>query len=144
MKKILYCSIVLICSLFVCACPDSSPTPDPEGTVYKQTVTLPSTDADVVVTLGDLNTAVRELDGLADWLTVIKQSYISGAPSVRLIAQDNDGDGDRSCVVTVTATSGDKVLLSVLQKKKEQQEPKTGIDDLHGDVTDQPAYSRGR
>jgi hypothetical protein len=42
--------------------------------------------------------------------------------------------------VTITAVSGDKVILSVTQLGAE----KTGIDDYHDVPTDKPAYSRQR
>ena len=116
-----------------------------EGNVFQQTVTLPSEKADTTVALDNLKSAIKD-DGLeydADWLTVIKQGYTSGSPSLRLIATDNVKDDEstnsRNCTVTVTAISGDKVLLSVTQ---EGEERKTGIDDSHDMPTDQPAYSR--
>ena len=119
--------------------------PTPEGQTFQQSVTLPEEKADMIVTLDSLESAIK-VDGLeydADWLTVVKQTYTSGSPSLRLTATDNVKDCEstdaRSCMVTVTATSGDKVLLSVTQEGSER---KIGIDDSHDIPTDQPAYSR--
>ena len=117
--------------------------PEPTGQTYQQAETLPAEDADKTVTLTNMTTAVKDLEYDADWLTVARQSYTSGSPTLRLTATDNVKDGEttnvRSCTVTVTATNGDKVLLSVTQQGAER---KTGIDDSHDVPTDQPAYSR--
>ena len=99
--------------------------------------------ADKTVTLTNLKTAIKDIEYNADWLTVIKQTYTSGSPSLRLTATANVKDGEstnsRSCTVTITANSGDKVLLNVTQQGAER---KTGIDNPHDTPTDQPAYSR--
>jgi len=117
--------------------------PDP-GQTFQQSVTLPAENAsNVSVTLNNLNSAIKDIEYDAEWLTVIKQTYTSGSPSPRLTATDNVKNGEtkssRSCTVTVTANSGDKVLLGVTQEGAER---KTGIDDSHDMPTDQPAYSR--
>ena len=115
------------------------------GQTYRQAVTLPATQADTVVTLSDLKSAIGSIEGGEAWLTVTKQPYTSGAPNVRLTATVNENDEPRSSVVTVTATSTDKVLLTVTQQKAEPQEPEqptTDDGDLHDVVTDQPAASR--
>ena len=116
---------------------------DSEGRTYQQAETLPAEDADKTVTLTNLTTAVKTLEYDADWLTVAKQNYTSGSPSLRLTATDNikagESTSDRSCTITVTANSGDKVMLKVTQQGAES---KTGIDDIHNEPTDQPAYSR--
>lgn len=119
--------------------------PEPTGQTYQQAETLPAEKADMTVTLTNLTTAIKDIEYNTDWLTVIKQTYTSGSPSLRLTATDNVKDGEtttaRSCTITVTATSGDKVLLTVTQEGVER---KTGIEDSHDTPTDQPAYSRRR
>ena len=117
--------------------------PEPTGQTYQQTEMLPAEKADMTVTLTNLKTAIKDIEYNADWLTVIKQPYTSGSPTLRLTATDNVKDGastdTRSCMVTVTAASGDKVQLSVTQQGAERR---TGIEDSHDTPTDQPAYSR--
>lgn len=148
-KYSLLLAIVAIMTLVACGGDDNGPSPlnpvDTEGKTYQQSETLPAESADKTVTLTNLKTAVKDIEYNADWLTVIKQTYTSGSPSLRLTATDNVKDGEstsaRTCTVTVTANSGDKVLLSVTQEGAER---KTGIDDSHDVPTDQPAYSRRR
>ena len=114
-----------------------------EGKTYQQSVTLLAENANETVTLTDLKTAVKDTEYNADWLTITKQTYTSGSPSLHLTANDNVKDGAstdaRSCTVTVTANSGDKVILTVTQ---EGAKCKNGIDDSHDQPTDQPVYSR--
>ena len=143
-------AFMLVLVLVACGGDDKKePSPlnpvEPEGKTYQQSEMLPAEDVDKTVTLTNLNTAIKDIEYNADWLTVIKQSYTSGSPSLRLTASDNVKDGEttssRSCIVTVTANSSDKVLLTVTQEGAER---KTGIDDSHNIPTDQPAYSRGQ
>ena len=110
----------------------------PEGKTFRQAVTLPAVKADTIVVLTDLSTAISSVEGHDGWLKSEVIPYTTGSPSLRLTAADNEGDNPRSCVLTVTSASTDKVLLSVTQKNEELD---TGIDDLHGVVTDQPAAS---
>ena len=90
-----------------------------------------------VVTLNKLSTAISTVENSAQWLTVEKEPYTSGSPQVKLRSKDNPDKVERKCNVTITATSGDKVILSVTQ-----QSEGTEIDDLHGSQTDKPAYER--
>lgn len=142
-------TLAVMCVLSACGGDDNDePSPlnpvESEGRSYQQAETLPAEDADKTVTLTNLTTAVKDFEYYSDWLTVSRQSYSSGSPTLHLTATDNVKDGEttsaRSCTVTVTATSGDKVLLVVTQEGVER---KTGIDDSHDMPTDQPAYSRG-
>ena len=117
------------------------------GKIYAQNVFLPAEEANnVIVTLGDLRSAIKEMGGGAEWLTVIKQNYTSGSPAISLTATDNMRNGAstdvRSCTLTVIANDGNQVILTVIQEGHQYEAPKTGIDDNHDIPTDQPAYSR--
>jgi hypothetical protein len=152
MKNLVY-MLVSIAVLLFAACGGSSSddeggsTPagstSPNGQTYQQSVTLSATDADKTVTLNKLTSAIQTYSGGADWLTVLKENYISGSPALRLKATNNERDGEttqaRSCNVTIVSTSGNKVILTVTQDGAER---KAGIDDSHDVVSDQPAYSR--
>ena len=141
--------IVAMITLTSCPCHEEveEPSPvnpvNPEGQTFQQSVTLAARDADETVVLRDLNTAIKDIENNSEWLTVAKQTYSTGSPSLRLTASDNIKEGSssvaRNCAVTVTATSGNRVLLSVSQ---DGADSRTGIDDSHDIPTDQPAYSR--
>ena len=148
-NKIISLLLAFVAIMTLTACPGEKKEPsplnpvNPEGKTYQQAETLSAENADKTVTLTNLKTAIKDIEYNADWLTVIKQSYTSGSPSLRLTATANVKDGEstnsRSCTVTITANSGDKVLLNVTQQGAER---KTGIDNPHDTPTDQPAYSR--
>lgn len=121
-----------------CCCHDN------EGQTFQQSVTLSAEKANnVLVTFNNLKSEIKDIKGGADWMTVIKRTYISGSPTVDLTATDNVKDGEttesRSCNLTVTDKNGDKVILSVTQEGAERR---TGIEDSHDVPTEQPAYSR--
>ena len=112
----------------------------PTGQTYQQSVTLDAHGSQQTVTLTDLKSKIDDVANSADWLTVLISTYSSGSPSLVVSAKENTDTKTRSCTVTVTAKSGDTVLLTVEQEAAEEQ--KTGIDDSHDIPTDKPAYSR--
>lgn len=137
-------AVMVMMSLMACGDDDNSTT-STEGKKFKQEIVLPAENAFEKVTLTDLNSAIKEIDYNAEWLTVVVETYTSGSPVIGLTATDNLEGGAstyaRSCTVTITAKGGNSVLLSVRQ---EGVEISTGIDDSHDIPTDQPAYSRGQ
>lgn len=104
-----------------------------------QEIAMPPKASEQVVKLTKLSTAIStvEKDNSGSWLTVEQLPYESGSPQVKLRSTDNTAKDVRKCNVTITATSGDKVILSITQ-----QSEGTEIDDLHGSQTDKPAYQR--
>ena len=83
------------------------------------------------VQLTDLTDEIISISGAGAWLTAVKSNNEKN--SVKLVAKTNEGDSERSCILTVTDKTGDKVLLTVTQSKFD-------VDDSHDLVTDQPAY----
>jgi len=113
----------------------------PEGKTYRQSVTLDAQGSEQTVTLSDLKSKIDNVEnGNTDWLTVLQNTYTSGSPSIVVRATERTETTERSGNVTITAVSGDKVILNVTQQGAE----KTGIDDSHDVPTDKPAYSRQR
>lgn len=142
MKNIKLYLLSGIALLMLTACPndpDPEPNPviDPVAQTHTQEIVMPPKASEKTVTLTQLSTDISTVENSASWLTVEKQTYSSGSPQIKLRSTDNTGTVERKCAVTITATSGDKVILSVTQ-----QSEGTGIDDLHGSQTDKPAYHR--
>lgn len=105
---------------------------------YSQSVTLSAKKGEQVITLSDLSSAVSSVSSTPTWLVISPQYYSSGAPTLELEFQENTETEERKTTVTVSASSGDKVVLSITQQAGEK---KDGIDDLHSDKTDQPSYA---
>ena len=107
---------------------------------YTQSVTVPASKGEQVLTLSNLSSAVSTVSSSPDWMVISPQFYSSGAPTLKLEFEENSVMSTRECNVTVTASSGDKVVLTITQ----QAADKSAIDDLHNEQTDQPAYSPSR
>ena len=105
---------------------------------YAQSVSIPATSGDQVITLSSLNSSVSSVSSSPSWLVISPQFYSSGAPTLKLVYQENTETQERKAVVTVSASSGDRVVLTITQQAGER---KDGIDDLHNDKTDQPSYA---
>lgn len=141
--KMLLLIAMSILSLMSCGGNDDNPVIPDTPPVYtsktfQQSFSFSSWEGDnQSVVLSNLSTAVGKIEKNAAWLTVEKESYSNGAPSVKLTVTTNDDTKERSTAVTITANNGDKVELTVKQPGRSY-----GIDDPHNNQSDQPAYSR--
>ena len=153
MKRTKY--IIALLTMFAIAACSPSPEPDSPGNsgggtsgggggstqtpqTYTQSVTFPAKGGEQVVTLSNLTSSVSSVESTPNWLIISPQNYTYGAPTLKLELQENMDTTERSCKVNVLASSGDKVVLTIVQQAAEV---KTGIDDIHNTHTDQPAYS---
>lgn len=132
-RQYLFAGIVI---LMLTACPSD---PESETQSYMQNIVLPSYASEELVTLNKLQTSIATVANSASWLTVETQFYSSGSPQVMLRSTANTAKSERKCNVTITASTGDKVTLSVIQQGTSEG---TEIDDLHNSQTDKPAYRR--
>ena len=153
MKLYKIISCLLMCMLLLAACgggDDSGSSSGGSGSTggsdgpttypqtYSQSVTVSAKGGEQIVTLVDLSTAISSVGNTPDWLVISPQFYTSGAPTLKLEAQENTETSERNAVVSVLASSGDKVSLTVVQEAGEDH---TGIDNIHNEQTDQPAYA---
>jgi hypothetical protein len=136
MKNIIQYLFAGIAMLMLTACPSDS---EPEPQSYMQNIALPSYASEQVVTLNKLSSSIATVENSASWLSVEPQIYSSGSPKVKLRSTDNIERTERKCNVIITASSGDKVVLAIIQQGTTEG---TGIDDLHDRQTDKPAYRR--
>lgn len=111
--------------------------------VYTQNITISSQGGEQSMTLIDLKSAISNIGSTPDWLIITAKQYSSGSPSIKLEAEENQATSERKAEVIILATSGDKVVLTVVQQAADDgnPEPGTGIDDPHNEQTDQPAYA---
>ena len=73
---------------------------------------------------------------------MVKDTYTSGSPSVKVKAEANPKERPSTASVIIIATNGDQLTLTVTQGAKGA--PNYGIEDPHDQESDQPAYSRQR
>lgn len=116
---------------------------------YTQSVTLPAKGGDMTVALSSLSSEVSSISNTPSWLVITREYYSSGAPTLKFGFEENKDGQERKAAVTVTASSGDKVVLSITQQSAgggsggggTQEDVKKGIEDLHDEYTSQPAYA---
>ena len=146
MKYIRLLCIAIMTSMAFVACDKENKTDnespiDPviaEGNTYRRSAALDANGTQQTLTLSDLNCKIETIQNSNKWLTVYAKNYISGSPEIELSATENTSHEQRQCSVTINATNGDIVMLSVTQEGAE--ELKTDIDDSHDVPTDKPAY----
>lgn len=108
---------------------------EPTGKTYSAELVLQAQGAEQTVKLDKLSSAIATLQCSESWLTVEKEAYSTGAPQVKMRWTENTADNVRKCIVTVTTTTSDKLIISVTQKAKDVDTGKG-----HDTKTDQPAY----
>lgn len=140
-KRYISTLCVIVMTLFMLtACGDDK---TPEGQTYQQTIALPAMNAEQNVLLINLEAEISEVENTATWLTATKQIYTYGSPTLKIVATDNvkeDANTEsRSCTLTVTAVSGDRVLLTVMQDGAKFS---SSTEEVHDIQSDEPAYSR--
>ena len=122
--------------------PTPTPTPIGKGKYLTQTCDMPAEASETVVSLYGLTTAIDRFSQPESWLTVIRQVYISGTPTVELTARENTQTEARQQDVTFYA-GRDTLVLTVRQAA---YDPASGADvgNTHDTPTDQPAYMPAR
>ena len=140
MKKINLYLMAGLAMLMLAAC-SSEPDSDqvPVAQTYTQNITMPSNASEQLVTLNQVQSSIAIVQHSVSWLTVETQAYSSGSPCVKLRSIDNTSKAERKCNITISVTSGDKVVLVVTQQGSSEG---TDIDDIHNSQTDKPAYRR--
>lgn len=157
--KILKMSCIgLMTTITLTSCPSSSDSdtivPDPvtpkpntpgsntpessSGKTYDQDITVSAEGENKDITLYNLSGKIASIEYSSSWLTVVSNTYSSGAPSVHLNVEKNTSSTSRTCNVTITTSgSKDKQILHI-----KQDAIQSGIGDIHNEKTDSAAYSK--
>ena len=92
-----------------------------------------------------LSSEIESLELYSDWISVTALPYTGGAPKVKIFAYTNTGSTPRSATITIRTKEKNKnrdvLILTVVQ---EGFTPPTGVDDIHNQSSNQPAYSKDR
>lgn len=135
--RLFYIAIIPFLVLTACDKKDDESTTNPI-TIYSRSVTLDAKGTQQTMTLYEFNNKISNIENDNAWLVVYASYYTFGSPDIVLKATVNTSKQQRQGSVTINATNGDKVILSVKQEGDEEQ--KTDIDNLHDAPTDKPAY----
>lgn len=140
MKKILYLFSMVMCFCMV-ACSDNDGDGD-KSTIPSQSVTIPANATNLVVTLEGLDSPIESAIPQDTWLSVNVMPYESGAVTVKISATNNSNADKRITKVAILTTTGKRMELNVTQKgQSSDSSDDSTIEELHDDVTDQPAYA---
>ena len=139
--KILF-AIALMCTMLLTSCGGGG-SDDGGGSsnrpfTYYMDINLEATTGSQTVVLSDLKTNISTAVSSASWLTPSRQTYTSGSPKIMIEATANTAATSRNCTVTVTATDGNKVIITVIQKGTSQTSDQPQTKD---EVSDQQPYS---
>jgi hypothetical protein len=118
--------------------PTPTPTPTEKGKFLTQTCNMPAEASETVVSLYGLTTAIDRYSQPDKWLTVIRQAYTSGTPSVQLTATENMASEARQQDVTFYA--GRDTLVLTVRQAVYNASSGADMDNTHDTPTDQPAY----
>ena len=120
-----------------------SPHQHPEkGKFLTHTCNMPAKASETVVALQGLTKAIDRFSPPDSWLTVIRQAYTSGTPSVQLTASENLQFEARQQDITFYA-GRDTLVLTVRQVAYDDTSG-AEVDNMHDTPTNQPAYSPRR
>ena len=141
MQKVKYMGIVLLSFLIIC-CDGDDKGGVPGGRTYTKTVNVAAEASQLTVTLKKLNAEISNIGQSESWVVATKEAYISGSPSILLEVSTNTSNQEREAKITITDVNYNVVILKVKQEKAGETPIDSGIDAIHNETTDQPAYSR--
>ena len=130
---------VLVLLLVSCGGDGGSEAPYTPKT-FSQEIKISSNAAEQVLTLDKLDAAIESISGTTDWFRAVKDDYWSGSPIVKISVLENLTLADRKCIVKITTTKQDVLVINVTQEAH-AAETNTGVDDSHDNVSNQPAYA---
>ena len=140
-NKILF-AIALMCTMLLTSCggggSDDGGGSSSRPSTYYMDINLEATASSQTVVLSNLKTNVSTAISSASWLTPSRQAYTSGSPKITIEATANTASSSRNCTVTVTATDGNKVIITIIQKGTSQTSDQPQTKD---EVSDQQPYS---
>jgi hypothetical protein len=151
MNRMKYLALALVGSMFVLSCgggggdDEPEPTPKPpttntSGKKSTQSCEMPALASETTVMLSGLSSAISSSSGSASWVTVSRETYTSGAPTVKVTTIDNLKDESRQQEFTFIAAR-DTVVLTVRQKALTGSDGGS-VNNSTNVPSDQPAFSR--
>ena len=157
MKKFkLYLLALVGCLLFTACGSDDPEEILPGGTAkeYTETYDIPADGCNATYILKKLNTRITSVSATTDWLAISTQSYSSGSPSIKIIAEANTSKNVRKYAVIIKSENGDKLTLTLVQAgtsdggngsggdNGENDTTSSDIDDIHNGTSSNPAYAK--
>lgn len=146
MKNIITTTIALICTIcFMCISSCGSDDTSDVSTDTNIEAKSISIDVDMVaeggnqtVSLSGLECEIVSAISSESWLSVQRNNYSSGTPTLIVMSNANETSTARVCTVTVTTRNGDKAILKVTQVPGITPD----MDIPSNEISNQPAFSK--
>ena len=106
-----------------------------KGKSFEREIVIDGNPIDTLITIKDFTSAITKIEETSDWLEVTIQGTASDVFQIKIVCSKNTTTDIRSAEVFVTCDNGDKLKLTVSQSVISE------FDDIHNNVTDQPALT---
>ncbi len=111
---------------------------DPKGKNYEREIVFGAYETDTILTVSEFTSAIKNIENNTDWLFVRIDDSSADAYKLRVICLKNTTAQTRSAQIEVSSNDNDLLTLKVTQYVL------NGFEDLHNNVSDQPALAPGR
>ena len=106
-----------------------------KGKSFEREIVIDGNAIDTLITIKDFTSAITKIEENSDWLDVTIQGESSDVFQIKIVCSKNTTTDTRSAEVSVICDNGDKLKLTVSQSVINE------FDDIHNNVTDQPALA---
>lgn len=127
-KYILLAIVAFACNVLLVSCGGGGGSDDSGGSsggvtpttptprTYTQSITIDANNYSQTINLSDLKTNIVSAVSSKSWVTLTRNSYTSGSPSITIDVSENTSTSSRTCDITVTASDGNKVIIHLTQQ----------------------------
>ena len=120
-KYILLAIVAFACNVLLVSCGGGGSDDGGGGNTprtYTKSITIDASSYSQVVNLSELKTNIVSATSSQTWVTLTRNSYTSGSPSITIDVSENISTSSRMCDITVTASDGNVVIIHLTQKGK--------------------------
>ena len=103
-----------------------------------QEILLNATDTTLVINIDKLYSPITEIQNSAEWLEIEILTYTTGSPQLKVTCLENNLPNKRIISILIKNKEGDEITLIITQNVK------SALEDLHNNISDQPALAHKR
>jgi len=118
--------------------PDPTPTPGTKGKKFEQTCDMPAQASEKVIALRGLSAEVSRFTNPPSWMSITRQTYVSGTPEVEVSTRENLETEARQHEITFYA--GQDTLVLTVHQEAYDTSGDSNLEQPYNTTTDKPAY----
>ena len=134
--RIYICGVLAIITM--AACNKKSQEPEYESKQLECEVQFKGYESDTVITVFEFSSTIKDIQNDTDWLIIEIKDSVPNNYKLGIICSKNVTSSVRKAEIVVVCKNGDTLTLKVTQDVLDE------IEDIHNNVTDQPAYVPSR